>query len=286
MTLDNLLKKLPSWLLAFSVLVLLLSMTALAFGDFLADTFDVIGIRIAMLIVAFASFCSSSVFSLLIFTNNRMVSRINDDTNRRAERFREQSFASSNYSIIEFIDRMLIYDESPRYVERFVDTRRFDFHMLDVRVSRDKVLEDRNAFRFTSMKIPFRVIEGKVVSRIAIEKLIFERDGNHFVFEPCGKNNETEVFLLYNEQTKRNNVIINLITPAEPSFFLSDRINAFSKIVIHMSITSLLGVKVQGVSQLYFTNPEQVEALGSNTYRINSATFTLAAFPEVVYFLK
>lgn len=283
---DNKLKKLPTWLLVISIFVLFLSVLSLVFGDFLADTFDVIGIRIAMLVVAFASFCSSSMFSLLIFMNNRMVSRINDDTNRRAERFREQTFASSNYSIIEFIDRMLIFDESNRYVDKFVETKTFNFHMLDSHVQLDQVTKEKSQYRFTSMKIPFRIVEGKYISRIAIEKLVFDRDGDHFMFQPCGDLSETEVFLLYNEQTKRNNVIINLITPIDRMFFLSDRINAFSKIVIHLSITSLLGVKVKGVTQLYFTNPEQVETAGSNTYRINSANFVLSSFPEVVRFLE
>ncbi|MCK7479111.1 MAG: hypothetical protein M0C28_18400 [Candidatus Moduliflexus flocculans] len=103
---------LPTIIVIVSAIVFVLSIVSLAFGDFLADTFDVIGIRIAMLVVAFASFCSSSLFSMMIYQHNRTVSRINDDTNRRAELFREQTFASSNYSIIEFIDRMLIYDES------------------------------------------------------------------------------------------------------------------------------------------------------------------------------
>ncbi|MFA5006113.1 MAG: hypothetical protein WC509_01400 [Candidatus Izemoplasmatales bacterium] len=275
---------LPIIIIVVSAVVFVLSVVALAFGDFLADTFDVIGIRIAMLIVAFASFCSSSLFSLLIYSHNRTASRINDDTNRRAELFRELTFASSNYSIIEFIDRMLIYDESERYVERYVDPRTMEFHMVDARIDDAAVCEDRREYRFTSMKIPFRVLEGKYVSGIAIERLSFERDGSRFDFRPCGGADETDVFILYNETTKRHNVIINLITPKETDFFLSEKVNAFSKIVIQLCVTSLLGVKVKGVSHLYFTNPEQIEAVGSNTYRINSATFALIAPPQVTHY--
>lgn len=277
---------LPTVIVIVSAIVFVLSIVSLAFGDLLADTFDVIGIRIAMLVVAFASFCSSSLFSMMIYQHNRTVSRINDDTNRRAELFREQTFASSNYSIIEFIDRMLIYDESERYVERYVEPKSMEFHMLDARVNPSDVCPNNERYRFTSMKIPFRVLEGKYVSRIAIEWLSFERNGYRFEFKPCANTAETGVFILYNETTKRNNVIINLITPREADFFLSEKINAFSKIVLHMSITSLLGVKVKGISQLYFTNPEQVEMVGSNTYRINSATFTLTELPQVTHYLS
>lgn len=277
---------LPGIIVIVSFVIFLLAIVSLAFGDFLADTFDVIGIRVATLIVAFAAFCSSSLFSMLIYSHNRTVSRINDDTNRRAELFRELSFASSNYSIIEFIDRMLIYDESGRYVDRYVVPGTMSFHMRDGKVDQNDVCANRDGYRFTSVKIPFRVIEGKFVSRIAIEKLTFERDGAQFDFSPCDKDGETDVFILYNEQTKRHNVIVNLITPREADFFLSAKINAFSNIVIHMTVTSLLGVKVKGVSQLYFTNPEQIEAAGSNTYRINSATFTLTELPKVTQYLQ
>src|SRR5690554_7069051 len=99
----------------FSVLVLILSVLALIFDDFLASTIDVIGIRIAAIIIAFASFGSSTLFSLLILHHNTTVSQINDDLNKRAELFRELQFTSSNYSIIEFMDRMLIYNRSEEH---------------------------------------------------------------------------------------------------------------------------------------------------------------------------
>jgi len=55
----------------------------------------------------------------------------------------------------------------------------------------------------------------------------------------------------------------------------------FSKITVHMEIRSLLGVSVKGISELYFTNPEQIEGDGTNTYKINSANFTLSEMPRV-----
>jgi hypothetical protein len=50
---------------------------------------------------------------------------------------------------------------------------------------------------------------------------------------------------------------------------------------IYINITSLLGVQVRGISELYFTNPEQIEGDGTNTYRINSSNFTLLKMPVV-----
>ena len=268
-------------LLFVSLFVFFSVLTALIFGDQLNIMFDVIGIRIATLIVAFASFISSMLFSLLIYRHNRTVSKINDDTNRRAEMFRELQFASSNYSIIDFMDRMLLYDESSRYIEKFLQRSDFGFHLLEGDLTKATVLDNPNQFQFTSIKIPFRVIEGKVVASIAFEKLTFERNNRHYVFRCADGQSETKAHILYNENTKRNNVIINLITTKDSEFFLSSEINSFSKIKIYMSVKSLLGVQTKGVSELYFTNPEQIEGNGTNTYKINSSNFSLTEPPKI-----
>jgi hypothetical protein len=65
-------------------------------------------------------------------------------------------------------------------------------------------------------------------------------------------------------------------------FYNPNQINNFTKIKIYINITSLLGVKVKGNSELYFTNPEQIEGDGTNTYRINSANFTLTEMPKIM----
>ena len=263
-------------MIVFSVAVLLLTL-----GDTLDLAFNVIGIRIATLFVAFTSFLSSTLFSLLILYHNRTVTRINDDTNRRAELFRELQFASTNYSIIEFMDRMLIYDESARYVDRFIRKRNMMFHMVSPEVKEDDVYEHPSRFNFISIKIPFRVIEGRMVSNITFSKLKFERGDEVYNFFTPPSLQESRAFLLYNEHTKRNNVIINLIVPKDSAFFDKSSINDFSKIKISIRITSLLGVQVKGISELYFTNPEQIEGDGRNTYRINSSNFTLMSMPVV-----
>ncbi|TNF06746.1 MAG: hypothetical protein EP317_06070 [Bacillota bacterium] len=268
-------------MLIASSIVFFLAVLMLLFGDELDQMFNVIGIRVATVFVAFASFCSSTLFSLLILTHNRTVVKINDDTNRRAELFRELQFASSNYSIIEFMDRMLIYAESTRYIERLIQRKSMMFHMIEDKLNENDIYQNPDQFRFVSLKIPFRVIEGKIISSITFDKLRFERNGVNYEFITPPSEKESRAFLLYNEHTKRNNVIINLIIKKDSVFYNPDEINVFSKIKIYINITSLLGVKVKGNSELYFTNPEQIEGDGSNTYRINSANFTLTEMPKI-----
>jgi hypothetical protein len=262
--------------------VFLMATLMLILGDELDMMFNVIGIRVATLFVAFASFLSSMLFSLLILLHNRTVVKYNDDTNKRAELFREQQFASSNYSIIEFMDRMLIYEESSRYVDRMIQRRSMIFHMIEEGLEETDIFNHPEDYKFISVKIPFRVIEGKIISSITFDKLRFERNGINYEFITPPSEHESRAFLLYNEHTKRNNVIINLILKKESIFYNPSQINVFSKIKIYINITSLLGVKVKGNSELYFTNPEQIEGDGSNTYRINSANFTLTDMPRIV----
>ncbi len=265
-----------------SITVFTLALIMLIFGNELDRMFNVIGIRVATVFVAFAAFCSSTLFSLLILLHNRTVVRINDDTNKRAELFRELQFASSNYSIIEFMDRMLIYGESERYVNRMLQRRSMMFHMIEDKDNEEDVYAHPENYRFVSVKIPFRVIEGKIISSITFDKLRFERNGVNYEFITPPSETESRAFLLYNEHTKRNNVIINLVIKNDSEFYDPVQINVFSKIKIYINITSLLGVKVKGNSELYFTNPEQIEGDGTNTYRINSANFTLTEMPKIV----
>ncbi|MFA7417844.1 MAG: hypothetical protein WCZ19_04810 [Acholeplasma sp.] len=263
----------------FSVLVLILSVLALIFDDFLASTIDVIGIRIAAIVIAFASFGSSTLFSLLILHHNTTVSQINDDLNKRAELFRELQFTSSNYSIIEFMDRMLIFNESERYVERYVQRKDYVFHMVEQSVDINHASEHTDQYEFYSFKIPYRVVEGKLISKITFSQIYFERDNTRFFFVPPKNYTYSRAFLLYNEQTKRNNVIINLIVKKGSSFFIPAEINIFSKIKMDMTIVSLLGVSIHGMSELYFTNPVKIEGDLTNTYKINSSNFILKGMP-------
>lgn len=110
------------------------------------------------------------------------------------------------------------------------------------------------------------------------------RDEESFTFYPPNQEEESQAYILYNENTKRNNAIINLVVPKDSDFFISSQINDFSKITIKIGIISLLGVKVKGVVELYFTNPLQIEGNGSNTYKINSSNFTISEIPKVIKF--
>lgn len=263
------------------LIVFIISLMMLYAGDTLDALFNVIGIRVVALFLSFASFLSSMLFSLLILMHNKTVVKINDDTNRRAELFRELSFASSNYSIIDFVDRMLLYNESNRYIERLLSSKTTQFHMLEEGIDSKDVFINPQKYDFISMKIPFKVIEGKLVSSITFDKLCFERDGSDFRFFPEVKTDEARAFILYNERTKRNNVIINLVTLKESKFYQPDEINRYSKIKIYINIYSLLGVKVKGNSELYFTNPEQIEGDHTNTYSINSSNFLITEGPMI-----
>lgn len=271
-------------MISINIFVFAVAMLALIYGELLNQMYHVIGIRIATLFVAFASFCSSSAFSLLIYIHNRTINKANNDANKRAELFRELQFASSNYTIIEFMDRMLIYDESQRYVDRYIYKKNLQFHMLESQIQAEDVLSNPQNYNYISLKIPFRIIEGKIVSAITFNDLKFMRDEESFTFYPPNQEEESQAYILYNENTKRNNAIINLVVPKDSDFFISSQINDFSKITIKIGIISLLGVKVKGVVELYFTNPLQIEGNGSNTYKINSSNFTISEIPKVIKF--
>ena len=264
------------------VIVFILSMIMLFLGDELEILFNVICIRVVAIFLAFLSFLSSMLFSLLILLHNKTTVKINDDTNKRAELFRELQFASSNYSIIEFIDRMLLYKESERYIDKMINQKSMMFHMLEQGVDYKDVYENPSKYQFISVRIPFRVIEGKLVSAITYDKLRFEREGTNYEFYPVSGQTESRAFLLYNERTKRNNVIINLIMSKETSFYRFDQINQFTKIKIYINITSLLGVKIKGNSELYFSNPEQIEGDQTSTYAIHSSNFLMTEKPKIV----
>lgn len=259
------------------LVVFVLSFISLFLGDFLAATFDVIGIRIAVLIVAFASFGASTLFSLMVYNHNKTVSKINDDSNKRAELFRELQFASSNYSIIEFNDRMLISPESERYIPRYYNEETPSFHMVQEGLDPNKELS------FYTIRIPFKVIEGKTCGKLELSQIKFEREKEVYNFVPMAHEDITRAYMLYNETTKRSNLIVNIVFNKESNFF-KDEVNVFSKIKINLNITSILGVVIKGQSELYFTNPTQIEGKGLHTYKINSSNFTLIQKPLIADF--
>ena len=158
-------------------MVFSLSLLMLFFGDELDQTFNVIGIRVAAIFIAFAAFLSSMLFSLLILLHNRTAVRMNDDTNKRAELFREQQFASTNYSIIDFMDRMLIYAESERYIGNVLLNRKnMNFHMIEslAMTQMMSITRAQVNIHLFQLEFPFKILEGKLVSFNNFDKLRFE----------------------------------------------------------------------------------------------------------------
>lgn len=273
--------KILKTLFAAIVLVFVLSIVFLILGEVLAATFDVIGIRIATLFVAFASFCSTSLFSYLIYNHNKEVRISNEDANKRAEMFRDLQFSSNNYSVIDFVRHITIYGESSRYVDRYIGNKTSKFHMAESGIDIQDVYSHPNDYNYISLRIPYRVVEGKLVAAISFLRLRFERDGKEYrFFSP--ENDGTEAFLLYNESEQSNDAIVNLIAKKDSPFFSLNTVNGFSKIKITLKITSLLGVEVKGVTELFFTNPEARELDGANLYKINTSYFILTELPKII----
>lgn len=277
-------KKFLLLILLVTLGVLFLSILAIVFGQQIVTVDHVPGIRIAALILTFVSFLSSTILSLLVYMHNKTVLKINEDTNHRAELARDSQFVASNYSIIEFMDRMLIYKESTRYIQKYVLNGGFEFHMAERSIDVSKVTENPEDYQFLSARIPFRVVEGKMVSKITFRRFKFSRHGKEFNFENINGLKETRAYILYNEFTKRHNIILNIIVKKEDGFYDPESINVFSKIKLRIKITSLLNVSVVGISELYFSNPEQKEGDGSNTYRINSSNFVILEQPFIDHY--
>ena len=45
------------------------------------------------------------------------------------------------------------------------------------------------------------------------------------------------------------------------------------------TVVSILGVSIEGTSELYFTNPTQTEGSGLHTYKINASNFVVSGSP-------
>lgn len=254
------------------IIVFILSLLSLIFATWLEDNVAVVGIRIAVLIVTFAAFGASAIFSMMVYQHNLTVSRINDDNNKRSELFRELQFVSSNYSIIEFNDRMLIYHESSWYTPKYYNKDVPSFHLVD------KELDPDAELAFYTVRIPFKLVEGKTTGRIELTRLKFEKGKEAFNFIPMEHEKTTKTYILFNEQTRRDNMIINIVFNKSSNFF-NEELNKFTKIKISLTVSSVLGVSINGNSELFFTNPTQTEGQGLHTYKINTSNFITTSLP-------
>ena len=189
------------------MIIFLLACLLIVFENRFDDSYE-IGVRLATVFVAFASFVPPPV-SAIWCIYNKSVNKANQDANSRAEMFRNLQFASDNYSIIEFMDRMLIYEESPRYVEKYIKNRSTEFHMFESTVKLDDVLARPQNYRYLSLKIPFKVVEGKLVASIYFEQLKFERSGVSYIFVETKTDTEPTCYItkIPNGKRHRNLVI-------------------------------------------------------------------------------
>lgn len=258
------------------IVVFILSVMSLIFATWLEERIAVVGIRIAVLIVTFAAFGASAIFSMMVYRHNITASRINDDNNKRSELFRELQFVSSNYSIIEFNDRMLISPESSWYMPKYYKKDIPSFHLVDQNLNPDEEL------LFYTIRIPFHLIEGRTPGRIEINKIKFEKGEQQFIFVPMAQERSTQTYLLHNEKTKRRNMIVNIVFNKSSNFF-NEEVNLFTKIKMSLTVGSVLGVSINGNSELFFTNPTQTEGQGLHTYKINSSNFLTTSLPYLDY---
>lgn len=273
--------KINIMLIIMAITVLIVSILFLIFGRQLSKSFHVIGIRIATLFVAFATFCSTTMFSYLIYDHNKVIRSNNDDANKRAALFRDMQFSSDNYSMVNFVDGMTILRESMRYIDKYIYNHSLRFHMLANDIDETHLMENPKEYTYLTLRIPYRTQDGKPIANIIFQKLKFERNDKQYRFVTPKSEDTSYAFLLYNESLQRNLAIINLIIKNDSDFFSFDQVNDFSKIKVTLTVTSILGVEVKGITELYFTNPELRERDGSNTYKINSSMFRLTDMPQI-----
>lgn len=256
-------------------------MLFLIFGSKLALIYDVIGIRVATLFVAILSLISTSMFSFLIYSHNRTARLSNEDANKRAEMFRNLQFSSANYSIVEFKMSLSIYKESSRYVCKYIEKGSFEYHMIEEGIPENEIIENPKAFKYITLRIPYGVAEGKLLGRLIFNRIRFKREDAEYFFVTPTSEKYSYGFLLYNDDSQNNDVIINLIVRKDSDFFKFGTVNDFSKIKLNLLAVSVLGVAVEGISELHFTNPEHKETDGSNVYKINSSSFFLTDQPHL-----
>jgi hypothetical protein len=261
--------------------LLLLVVLLISFNDIIDALFyQTYTARLIPAVVTLFSFLSQSFFNVLIIMQNKTVAQANRDANQRADAFRDQQFVSDNYSIIEFMDRMLMTEERKLYVEKYIGARRGDFHMILNTFNSNELFGGEDKFSFITIRIPFKVVEGKRISKITISKISFHRNQNRYLFRSI-KGAATSGFLIFNGISNRQNLVMNLVVPSSSDFFNFGEVSPFSRIKLELTITSVLGVSLPGSVELYFENPDQVGADSSNSYKITSSIFLLNGSPTI-----
>ena len=240
-------------------------------------------------ITAFAAFITQSIFSFAIIRYNAINRNLNeemkktgDDINARSEAFREMQFIAANYTVIDFVDSMLIYEESERYIKKLLRARDFSFYLKEDGIDETDIFENFNDYAFVSVRIPIKLIEGKTIGAIRFSRFKFTTEEMGHIFVPCANCDAADCLILHNEITGMDEAVVNLIAKASSDFFIPGAVLPFLSMKIDSVMQSLLGVEIKGKTQLYFTNPEKLEKSGANKYKINSSHFVIIGKPALL----
>ncbi|MCL2177163.1 MAG: hypothetical protein FWB72_04390 [Firmicutes bacterium] len=244
-------------------------------------------IMLVTAIVSFASFIMTSLFSFLLFSHNAMardttkeMRKINDEINARNEEFKTLQFVAANYTMIELVDHMLLYEEYPQYIKRLRAQRDYTYYMRESDVDLDHLEENFDEYKFVTARIPISIVEGKAISKIRFSRFKLSKEEKEHRFLPACAS--CQCLIIFNEKDKRNELVVNLIMKKDSEFFIEGEIDIFSRIRINLTVQSLLGVVITGWTELYFSNPTKQEKYGANKYKIESSYFEISGLPTLI----
>jgi hypothetical protein len=271
------------WVSLAMLIIALFIFSELAENDIIhGPTADIIGI-----VLSFASFITTSLFSITILNHNAVLREMNIETRRISDQTREADerhkillFNSANLSVIDFVDHMLISKEREAYVKQLQQSKDFSTYLREDNVDINDVIENPKNYAFRTIKLPMTVSAGKPISKIHFTRIKFVREESVHYFVPATEYNDA--LIIYNESDKRQEAIVNMVLKRTSTFYAPETVLPCQKIKIDLDMQSLLGVIVKGRVELYFTNPKKLEGDGSNKYTINSSQFEINGLPELV----
>jgi len=271
------------WGITLCVLITAFFIGQFVIGD--ATYYDA-GFPLLAAVTAFAAYVIQSVFSFSVVRNNELMRqeaqdnrKHNAELNARSEAFRTLQFIAAHYSVVDFIDYALLYEEYKQYTDKLREHKDFTFYLKEEGISEWDIAENFDNYKFATLKIPLEVIEGKKIGKLIFSQFIFTKENAQHRFIACDKGNESIV--MYNEIDHRNEVVVNLIMRKDSEFFHTTEVTKFSKIKMFVTMQSFLGVEVRGMNELYFTNPKQLEENGANKYKIISSHFEVNGLPSL-----
>lgn len=254
------------WCTVFGLVILFYTISQVTSIEFIkSSTFWMIS-----LVLSFSTFVMTTLFSFMILSHNIEMRKMS-----------RNQFLSNNYSVIDFNGDMLLYEQPKNYTEALKKTQDYKFYLHRNIFKLDEVKENFNDFAIISIKLPFRVAEGKSIGDVRISNFKFSRDETDYCFVPCGDGINT--MILQDIDGSNKYVLANLIIRKDGDFFVrSGDVTPFGKIRLNLSMRSLLGVEVDGWIELYFINPLKLEKGYINVYKITSSQFKISGLPTLV----